>query len=57
MPTYKPWTDPLEKSAAFDQLEQLISSRIFYIDGAMGTSIQKYKLEEPDFVGDRYKGH
>jgi len=57
VPTYKKWTDSLKKSAAFEQLDKLISTRIFYIDGAMGTSIQKYKLEEQDFVGDRYKGH
>ena len=37
------WEDPLPKSEAFAQLEELFESRIAYIDGAMGTSIQKYK--------------
>ena len=23
----------------------------------MGTMIQRYKLEEPDFQGERYQGH
>ena len=57
VPTYKKWVDPLKKSIAFEQLDNIISKRIFYIDGAMGTSVQKYKLQEEDFVGDRYKGH
>ena len=42
---------------AFKQLVQLFESRIAYIDGAMGTSIQEYKLEEEDFRGERYKNH
>ena len=37
------WVDPLPKSEAFDQLKELFESRIAFIDGAMGTSIQKYK--------------
>ena len=31
--------------------------RIIYIDGAMGTMIQRYKLEEPDFRGERFAAH
>jgi 5-methyltetrahydrofolate--homocysteine methyltransferase len=31
--------------------------RIVIIDGAMGTSIQKYKLSEEDYRGERYKNH
>lgn len=42
---------------AFKQLVELFESRIAYIDGAMGTSIQKYELEEADFRGERYKDH
>jgi 5-methyltetrahydrofolate--homocysteine methyltransferase len=34
-----------------------MKERIIYIDGAMGTQIQKYKLEEEDFRGERYKNH
>ena len=28
-----------------------------YIDGAMGTSIQRYNLEEEDYRGERYAKH
>lgn len=45
VPTYGTWTDTLQRSAAFDQLETLFSSRIAIIDGAMGTSIQEYKCD------------
>ena len=38
-------------------MEQLFKSRIAFIDGAMGTQIQKYKLTEEDFRGERYKSH
>ena len=34
-----------------DQLKQ----RILIIDGAMGTMIQRYKLEEKDYRGELYK--
>ena len=50
---YKTWVDPIKKSAAFDELEALMKERIIFIDGAMGTQIQKYKLQEEDFRGDR----
>ena len=43
VPDYKAWVDPLQKSAAFGQLQKLMEQRIIYIDGAMGTSIQKHK--------------
>ena len=43
VPVYKPWQDPLQKSAAFGHLQNLMEERIVYIDGAMGTSIQKHK--------------
>ena len=31
----------------------LPQERIIFIDGAMGTMIQRYKLEEEDFRGER----
>ena len=34
-----------------------LNSRILVLDGAMGTMIQNYKLEEEDFRGDRFKNH
>ncbi len=31
--------------------------RILFLDGAMGTMIQKYSLSEADFRGERFQGH
>ncbi len=36
------------------RLEALLSERILVLDGAMGTMIQRYKLEEKDYRGDRF---
>src|ERR1035437_7490091 len=36
-------------------IKQLLSERILIIDGAMGTMIQRYKLEEKDYRGERFK--
>jgi len=37
------------------ELEKLLRERIVIIDGAMGTMIQTYKLEEPAYRGDRFQ--
>src|SRR5476651_110679 len=34
-----------------------LEKRILVIDGAMGTMIQRYQLEEKDFRGDRFRDH
>jgi len=39
------------------QLPQLLRQRIVIIDGAMGTMIQRYKLSEADYRGERFKDH
>ena len=39
------------------ELGDLLKKRIVVIDGAMGTTIQQYKLEEPDFRNDQLAGH
>jgi len=36
-------------------IESALESRILIIDGAMGTMIQRYKLEESDYRGERFK--
>ena len=36
-------------------IRQCLNERILIIDGAMGTMIQEYKLEEKDFRGERFK--
>ncbi|WP_198243758.1 methionine synthase [methane-oxidizing endosymbiont of Gigantopelta aegis] len=37
-----------------DILKQQLSQRILFLDGAMGTMIQNYKLEESDYRGSRF---
>ncbi|MCK5639839.1 MAG: homocysteine S-methyltransferase family protein, partial [Gammaproteobacteria bacterium] len=36
------------------QLERLLKERILILDGAMGTMIQRHKLEEADYRGERF---
>jgi 5-methyltetrahydrofolate--homocysteine methyltransferase len=38
-------------------LHQLAQQKIIILDGAMGTMIQRYKLEEKDFRGTRFENH
>jgi 5-methyltetrahydrofolate--homocysteine methyltransferase len=40
-----------------EQLKQLMADRILILDGAMGTMIQSYQLEEDDYRGERFKDH
>ena len=39
------------------EITEELKKRILILDGAMGTMIQRYKLEEEDFVGNRFVGH
>ncbi|MGD8236150.1 MAG: homocysteine S-methyltransferase family protein, partial [Chromatiales bacterium] len=43
----------MSKTAA-EQIRQLLQERILILDGAMGTMIQKHKLEEADYRGERF---
>ena len=36
-------------------IKEILKERILIIDGAMGTMIQRHKLEEADYRGDRFK--
>ena len=38
-------------------LEALLQKRIVIIDGAMGTTLQQFKLTEADFRGERFANH
>ena len=38
-------------------LPQILGQRIVILDGAMGTMIQRYKLVESDYRGERFKEH
>ncbi len=40
-----------------ETLDRLLQSRILILDGAMGTMVQRYKLTEADFRGDRFRDH
>lgn len=39
------------------KIEDILKERIMILDGAMGTMIQRYPLEEVDFRGERFKDH
>ncbi len=45
----------MKKSASARALEAAAAERILIIDGAMGTMIQRYKLDEADYRGERFK--
>ena len=40
-----------------ENIQEILKKRILVLDGAMGTMIQRYKLEEEDFRGDLLKNH
>ena len=39
------------------QLPEILQQRIVILDGAMGTMIQRYKLSEADYRGERFASH
>ena len=39
------------------KIKDILKERILVIDGAMGTMIQRHKLTEEDFRGERFKDH
>ncbi len=45
------------EKASCRHLEQLVSERILVLDGAMGSMIQRYRLDEDGFRGERFKDH
>ncbi|HMB60000.1 MAG TPA: homocysteine S-methyltransferase family protein, partial [Xanthomonadales bacterium] len=48
-----PYRDP----ARVDLLRSLMQKTVLVTDGAMGTMIQSYGLEEEDFRGERFAAH
>ncbi|MEX2540947.1 MAG: methionine synthase [Trueperaceae bacterium] len=38
-------------------LDRQLSNRILVLDGAMGTMVQRHRLSEDDFRGDRFRDH
>jgi 5-methyltetrahydrofolate--homocysteine methyltransferase len=45
----------MRKTESMTDIRDLLKQRILIIDGAMGTMIQRYKLEEKDYRGERFK--
>ncbi len=45
----------MSKPDSFTTLKSILEQRILILDGAMGTMIQRHKLEEQDFRGKRFK--
>ncbi|MDA2911914.1 methionine synthase, partial [Nitrospiraceae bacterium AH_259_D15_M11_P09] len=46
--------EPVDRTC---RLEDLLRRRIVILDGAMGTMIQTYKLDEAGYRGDQFAGH
>jgi len=44
-------------SSLHDQLRALLEERLLYIDGAMGTMVQRHGLQEADYRGERFQAH
>ncbi len=40
-----------------DELREQLAQRILFLDGAMGTMVQRHQLEESDFRGERFADH
>ncbi|USG62962.1 methionine synthase [Sneathiella marina] len=47
----------MKKSKPYFELEAILGSRIMVLDGAMGTMIQSYNLQEADYRGTAYLDH
>ena len=45
----------MNRDQRLSRFNQLLAQRILILDGAMGTMIQTYKLEESDYRGERFK--
>jgi len=43
--------------STLNELQHILNHRIMFIDGAMGTMIQKYNLTEEDYRGERFKNY
>ena len=53
-PTIDTLTAQRSREDRLAELEPLLARRILVLDGAMGTMIQSYRLEERDYRGDRF---
>lgn len=46
----------MSRTTRIAELEEIAAARVLILDGAMGTQIQGFGLEEVDFTGDRFAG-
>ena len=53
----KPDLKPIKTPDHTDTLRSLMRERILVLDGAMGSLIQEYKLDESGFRGERFASH
>ena len=44
----------MKKSENYELIQSLLKERILFLDGAMGTMIQRHGLEEDDYRGERF---
>ena len=44
----------MKKSKNYELIQSLLKERILFLDGAMGTMIQRHNLEEEDYRGERF---
>ena len=47
----------MRTSPIIEELRERLASRILFLDGAMGTMVQRHSLEEADFRGERFADH
>lgn len=47
----------MKKSDLLLELESILEKKVLFLDGAMGTMVQLYKLNEADYRGTRFKDH
>ncbi|ANN68848.1 methionine synthase [Bordetella bronchialis] len=57
VPSYPALPYPIDSYTHGAAFVRALASRILILDGAMGTMIQRYKLSEADFRGERFAGH
>ena len=56
-PTHPPASSSGRRDATEAALRRALDARVLLLDGAIGTMIQRYKLTEADFRGERFKDH
>jgi 5-methyltetrahydrofolate--homocysteine methyltransferase len=50
-------SNSLPESPSFAELRELFAKRIVVLDGAMGSMVQTYGLQEQDFRAEKFKSH